>query len=116
MHKLWLEERSHEVCPRRPACTAFALHLHASCIRLLLTSRPLCAPALNNAQEELEQWATAAKQKEDDSLALERYRRQDEAKVKELSMQLERAQREAHQAKRDLEDEVTATQVGAGVG
>lgn len=27
-------------------------------------------------------------------------------------MQLERAAREAHQGKRDLEDEVTATQVG----
>ncbi|KAL4443384.1 hypothetical protein ABPG75_011121 [Micractinium tetrahymenae] len=61
-------------------------------------------------QEELEQWAAAARQKEEDSLALERYRRQDEARVKELGMQLERATREAHQGKRDLEEELTATQ------
>lgn len=63
-------------------------------------------------QEELEQWLAAATQKEEDNLALERYRRQDEARVKELGMQLEQAAREAHQTQRDLDDEITETQVG----
>lgn len=36
---------------------------------------------------------------------------QDEAKIKELGLGLERAAREAQQAKRDLEEEATATQV-----
>ncbi|PRW50762.1 flagella associated isoform B [Chlorella sorokiniana] len=65
-------------------------------------------------QEELEQWAAAAKAKEEDRLALERYRRQDEAKVKELGMQLERATREVQQGKRDLEDALTETQAAQG--
>ncbi|EFN56849.1 hypothetical protein CHLNCDRAFT_144442 [Chlorella variabilis] len=60
--------------------------------------------------EELEQWLAAATQKEEDNLALERYRRQDEARVKELGMQLEQAAREAHQTQRDLDDEITETQ------
>lgn len=77
--------------------------------------RPACsAPCA--LQEELEQWATATRQKAEDSLALERYRRQDEARVKELGMQLERAAREAHQGRQDLEEELTATQVGGGDG
>jgi predicted RNase H-like nuclease (RuvC/YqgF family) len=69
-------------------------------------------PVFSNLQEELEQWLAAARQKEEDSLALERYRRQDDARVKELGMQLEAAARRAHQAQRDLEDEATETQVG----
>ncbi len=39
-------------------------------------------------QEELEQWSALAKQKEEDSLAMEKYMRQDEAKVKELNLQV----------------------------
>lgn len=39
-------------------------------------------------QEELEQWTAVAKQKEDDNLAMEKYMRQDEARVKELNMQV----------------------------
>lgn len=74
---------------------------------------PACV-ALAPLQEELEQWAAAARQKEEDSLALERYRRQDEASIRELGLQLERATREAHQGRRDLEEEQTATQVGVG--
>ena len=40
--------------------------------------------------EELQRWADAALQKEEDALTLALYQRQDEAKVKELSRQLER--------------------------
>jgi len=35
---------------------------------------------MNVNQEELEQWALAARQKEDDNLNLEKYKRQDELK------------------------------------
>ncbi len=41
-------------------------------------------------QEELDQWAGASAQKEEDALALEKYRRQDEALIKDLTLQLER--------------------------
>lgn len=45
---------------------------------------------MNFNQEELEQWSLAAKQKEEDNLALEKYRRQDEIKVKELNLEIEK--------------------------
>lgn len=45
---------------------------------------------MNWNQEELEQWALAAQQKEDDSLALLKYSRADEVRCKELAMELER--------------------------
>jgi hypothetical protein len=84
-------------------------------VSLSLTRQRLPLPAwlpFPHPQEELEQWAATARQKEGDALALERYRRQDEARVKELGMQLERAAREAHQGKRDLEEQATEAQVG----
>lgn len=62
-----------------------------------------------SAQEELEQWSAAAAQKEADALVLERYRRADEARVKELGMALERASRAAAAARRDMDEEVAAT-------
>ena len=45
---------------------------------------------MNFNQEELEQWSLAAKQKEEDNLALEKYKRQDEIKVKELNLEIEK--------------------------
>jgi coiled-coil domain-containing protein 39 len=45
---------------------------------------------MNWNQGELEQWALAARQKEDDGLALQRYTRADEARAKELSLQIEK--------------------------
>eukprot|EP00752_Nemacystus_decipiens_P012053 g10686.t1 len=45
---------------------------------------------MNWNQEELEQWALAAKQKEEDNLALQKYARADDVKIKELSLQVER--------------------------
>eukprot|EP01034_Spumella_vulgaris_P025163 gene25163-31589_t len=61
-------------------------------------------------QEALEQWAVAAKQKEEDFLAIERYKRADEQKIKELSLQLERLTRELLVHKSKLENEGTETQ------
>ncbi|KAG5184850.1 flagellar associated protein [Tribonema minus] len=45
---------------------------------------------MNWNQGELEQWALAARQKDEDNLALERYRREDEARARELSLQIEK--------------------------
>ena len=61
-------------------------------------------------QEELEQWALAARQKEDDNLSLEKYKRGDELKIKELMLQIERLTIEVNRKSHELEKEVTETQ------
>jgi hypothetical protein len=61
-------------------------------------------------QEELEQWALAAKQKEDDNLALEKYTRADEAKIRDLSLALEKLTLALAEKRRELEREATETQ------
>eukprot|EP00903_Cladosiphon_okamuranus_P007688 g7452.t1 len=69
---------------------------------------------MNWNQEELEQWALAAKQKEEDNLALQKYARADDVKIKELSLQVERLSKSVV-AKRaelqNLEAESSAKQV-----
>ena len=65
---------------------------------------------MNWNQEELEQWALAAAQKEEDNLALLKYTRADEAKIKELNLNLEKLTNSLDDRKRALEDEVTETQ------
>ena len=44
---------------------------------------------LDRNQEELERWSVAAKQKEEDSLALQKYTRADEAKIREINFLIE---------------------------
>jgi chromosome segregation ATPase len=65
---------------------------------------------MNWNQEELEQWAIAARQKEEDELTLEKYRRADDAKVRELTLALEKLTVENATLKKELADEVTETQ------
>eukprot|EP00741_Cyanophora_paradoxa_P020955 tig00021319_g20230.t1 len=65
---------------------------------------------MNWNQEEIEQWALAARQKEDDNLALQKYMRADELKLKELNLQIEKLAKEVQTKKRELESEVTETQ------
>jgi chromosome segregation ATPase len=65
---------------------------------------------MNWNQEELEQWALAAKQKEDDNLALQKYTRADESKIKETTLLLEKLQIAVVEAKTKLENETTDTQ------
>jgi len=65
---------------------------------------------MNWNQEELEQWAVAARQKEEDNVALQKYTRADELKIKELSMQLEQFTKELVLQRAKLENEVTETQ------
>ena len=65
---------------------------------------------MNWNQEELEQWALAARQKEEDNLALLKYTKADEAKMKDLSLQLEKMLAAVQKKHAELEDEVTETQ------
>ena len=65
---------------------------------------------MNWKQEELEQWALAARQKEDDNITLEKYKRADDAKIKELNLATERLTIEVGKKQNELEREVTETQ------
>ena len=58
-------------------------------------------------QEELEKWAIAAKQKDEDHLSLEKYSRADEHKIKELTLQQEQLTRELQEVLARLESELT---------
>jgi len=65
---------------------------------------------MNFNQEELEQWSLAAKQKEEDNLALEKYKRQDEIKVKELNLEIEKLTTLLTRKQNELDQEITETQ------
>ena len=65
---------------------------------------------MNWNQEDLDQWAIASRQKEDDNLALQKYTRADEIKVKELNLNVEHLNKELLERKTTLENEVTDTQ------
>jgi chromosome segregation ATPase len=65
---------------------------------------------MNWNHEELGQWTSAAKQKEEDHVALERYRRADEQKVKDLELQLEKLTAEKSSKGKQLQDALTSTQ------
>ena len=67
--------------------------------------------ALDWNQEELEQWTRAARQHEDDDEAYRKYQRADDGKTKALELALERITEQALNAKRELEQEVTETQM-----
>jgi chromosome segregation ATPase len=60
-------------------------------------------------QEELEQWAVAAKQKDDDNLTLQKYARADELKIKELNLRIEHLTKDLIIEKSKLHDEATET-------
>ncbi|KDO30390.1 hypothetical protein SPRG_05101 [Saprolegnia parasitica CBS 223.65] len=65
---------------------------------------------MNWNQDELEQWATAAKQKEDDNMALEKYTRADDARIKELNLEIEKLTKALQVQKQLVEHEATETQ------
>lgn len=65
---------------------------------------------INWNQEEMEQWALAAKQKEEDNLTLEKYRSADDIRIKEQSLQLEKLTIEKNREESELEKEITETQ------
>jgi len=63
---------------------------------------------LNWGQEELEQWSAASVQKDEDALALQRYQRADEARVRELNVAIEKVTAEVSKKKELLDREGTA--------
>jgi coiled-coil domain-containing protein 39 len=65
---------------------------------------------MNWNQEELEQWSLAAKQKEEDMLALEKYQRADEFKIKELNLKLEQLTNELNKKRSSLDNWVANTE------
>jgi coiled-coil domain-containing protein 39 len=65
---------------------------------------------MNWNQEELEQWVLAARQKEEDTLTMEKYKLTDEAKIKELNLQIEKLTVETTRKQTELDKEITETQ------
>ncbi|CEL98484.1 unnamed protein product [Vitrella brassicaformis CCMP3155] len=65
---------------------------------------------MNWNQEELEQWAVAARQKEEDNLTMDKYHRADEQKIRDLNLAVQKLTMEASEKKDELEKEVTETQ------
>merc|ERR1712072_158802 len=65
---------------------------------------------MNWNQEELEQWAIAARQKEEDEKTLLKYKRADDSKVRELTLALEKLTVENSARRKELADQVTETQ------
>merc|ERR1712194_475295 len=65
---------------------------------------------MNWNQEELEQWAIAARQKEEDEMTLLKYRRADDSKVRELTLAIEKLTVENAARRKELADQVTETQ------
>mmetsp|Transcript_91480 Transcript_91480/g.244969 ORF Transcript_91480/g.244969 Transcript_91480/m.244969 type:complete len:925 (-) Transcript_91480:135-2909(-) len=65
---------------------------------------------MNWNQEELEQWALAARQKEEDEMTLQKYQRADDSKIRELTLAIERLTVENATKRKELEAEVTETQ------
>eukprot|EP01083_Nonionella_stella_P285286 971089_1 len=64
---------------------------------------------MNWKNEELQQWTLAAKQKEEDQIALEKYQRADELKIKNLNIELETVSNQHRTVKTSLENEITET-------
>lgn len=65
---------------------------------------------MNWNQEELEQWALAARQKEEDNLTLEKYKRADLVKIKELNLTIQNLTLDVSKKQSELDKEITETQ------
>merc|ERR1712113_535763 len=65
---------------------------------------------MNWNQEELEQWAIAARQKEEDEMTLLKYKRADDSKIRELTLAIEKLTVENAARRKELADQVTETQ------
>jgi chromosome segregation ATPase len=61
---------------------------------------------MNWAEEELLQWSLGAKQKEEDRHALEKYTKQDNLKIKNLTLRMEKLVQSVEEKKQELQDEV----------
>ena len=61
-------------------------------------------------QQEVDEWLQGARQKEEDRIAMEKYHRADDSKVKELSLAIEKLTSMRSKAESELQKEVTETQ------
>ena len=61
-------------------------------------------------QEELDQWSKAAEQKDEDNFAIQMYTKTDNAKLKELYLEAEKASTDVCTLQQILDTEVTSTQ------
>ncbi len=66
---------------------------------------------MNWNQQELTEWLEKARAVEEDAQALEKYSRADEAKIKEISLHMDKLLAEAAKARKHLEMELTETHV-----
>lgn len=65
---------------------------------------------INWNQEEKEMWELAVKQKEDDNEFIERHKRNDNLKIKELTIDIEKLTTIKIKLENDLKAEITETQ------
>ena len=65
---------------------------------------------INWNQEEKQMWQLAVNQKEEDKLIVEKYKRADDLKIKELTIDIERLTSEKNKIENNLENEITETQ------
>ncbi|EPY28578.1 coiled-coil domain containing 39 [Strigomonas culicis] len=66
--------------------------------------------AMDFNQEELEQWDEARRQKEEDELAIAQYSKQDEAKLKQMQLTIDKLIKKVAQEQKQLDEEILATQ------
>ena len=64
---------------------------------------------INLNQEDMEKWMLAAKQKKEDNMMLEKYKRGDETKVKEIGLEIQRLTVERGKLERNLASQITET-------
>lgn len=64
---------------------------------------------INWNQEEKEMWELAVKQKEDDNVFIERYKRTDNLKIKELTIDIEKLTTDKNKLENELKGEITET-------
>ena len=60
-------------------------------------------------EEQLQQWIQAARDKEEDFLAIQRYQREDEGRIRSMLLEIEKSQGIVEAKKQELENEVTQT-------
>jgi len=60
-------------------------------------------------QQELDQWVVIARQKEEDFLVLQRYKREDEGKIRSMLLELEKGTSICDSKRNELNNEITAT-------
>ncbi|KAL7749405.1 Coiled-coil domain-containing protein 39 [Sorochytrium milnesiophthora] len=67
--------------------------------------------SLSNEQKELEDWLQVQREKEEDNLILLKYSKEDDQRIKDLTLQIERLMGQANRKRNQLNQEITETQV-----